>query len=72
MRASERAEPPRCAGLIKHFGRRLTADGLLEACGRLALLGQLRRERSNDRGKKKGQTNFTANLQGVHPLWPPP
>ncbi len=55
------------AGLTKHFGGRLIADGLLEARWRLALLGQLRRERSNDRRKKKGSpnANFTANPQGV-------
>ena len=53
------------AGLTKHFGERLTADGLLEARGRLALLGRLRRERSHDRGKKKGQSQHKLHSKPV-------
>src|SRR2546421_435240 len=44
------------AGLAIRFGGRLIADGLLEARRRLALLGQLRREPSNDGRKKKRES----------------
>lgn len=44
------------AGLAIHFGGRLIPDGLLEARRRLALPGQLRRERSSDGRKKKSES----------------